>query len=86
MMRKLEMTSGPFQAALFNVITWNPESKLFVPRESSFLLLLKCIDMARATSTSLDVMLDCQIRVQVSQDSPCWMINHQMDIHGPGGD
>ena len=26
----------------------------------------------------------CQMRVQVSQDSPCWTKNHLMDIHGRG--
>ena len=53
--------------------------------------------MTRATTTSLDAVLEkistiigtlmeienCQILGQVSQDSPYWMKNHRMDIHGP---
>ena len=57
--------------------------KLYVPREESFRIPLKMIDVTRATSTPFDVMLEkismiigtlteienCQIRGQVSQDS-----------------
>ena len=72
-----------------------PRVSLYVPREASFPILLKYIDVTRATSTSLDVMLEktstiigtlmeienCQIRGQVSQGSLCWI-----DIPGPEGD
>ena len=74
------------------------ELQLYVPREASFPIPLKYIDVARASSTSLDVMLEkistiigtlmeienCQIRGQVSQGSRYWMKNHRMDTHGPG--
>ena len=92
-MVKLEMISGPSQAILFTVITWNPESNcIFVP--------LKHIDVTKFTSTTLDVMLEkistligtlmetenCQIRGQVLQGSLYWMKNHPMDIPCPGRD
>ena len=77
-----------------------PRVKLYVPREASFLIPLKCIDVTRATHTSLDVMMEkistiigtlmeienCQIRGQGSQDSLFLNENHRMDFHGPGGD
>ena len=60
-----------------------PRVKLYVPREASFPIPLKYIDVTRATSTSLDVMLEkismtsgtlmeiwnCHIRGQVLQGS-----------------
>ena len=60
-MVKLEMIPGPFQAILFTFITWKPRIKLYVPREAPFLIPLKYIDVTRATSTSLDVMLEKNI-------------------------
>ena len=73
-----------------------PRVKLYVPREASFPIPLKYIDVTRSTSTSLDVMLEkisttigtsmdienCQIRGQVLKGSRCWMENHRMDMHG----
>ena len=38
-----------------------PKVKLYVPREASFPVPLKYIDVTRATSTSLDVMLEKNI-------------------------
>ena len=38
-----------------------PRVKLYVPREESFPVPLKCIDVTRATNTSLDVMLQKDI-------------------------
>ena len=58
MMVKPKMISDPFQAILLTVITWNPESHMNVPREASFSIPLKYIDVTRATSISLDVMLE----------------------------
>ena len=66
-----------------------------MPREASFPIPLKYIDVTRATSTSLHVMLEktstiigtlmkienCPIRGQVSQGSLYWM-----DVPGPEGD
>ena len=72
----------------------------YVPREASFPIPLKYIDVTRATSTSLDVMLEksiddnwngieienWKIRGQGSLGSWNWTKNHQMDVHGPGRD
>ena len=66
---KQEMMCGPFQGTTFTVITSitgdfncrhhvEPRVRLYVPREASFPILLKYIDVARAASTSLDVMLE----------------------------
>ena len=60
-MVKLGMISGPFQAILFIVITWNARFKLYVPREESFPIPLKFIDVTRTTDTSLDVVLEKNI-------------------------
>ena len=60
------MISGPFQAVLSSVITWNPEPHCTCPREESFPLPLKCIGVTRTTDTSLEI---CQIRGQFSHDS-----------------
>ena len=60
MMAKPKMIFGLHQFMSFTVITWNPESKLYVPTEESFPVPLKYIDVTR-TSTSLDVMLEKSI-------------------------
>ena len=100
MMVTLEMIFGPLQAMLFTVIHVEHSLKLYVPREASFTIPLKYIDVTRATNTSLDVMLEktstiigtlmeienCQMRGQVPQESLYWMKNHRMNIPGPGGD
>ena len=62
-----------------------PRVKLYVPREASFPIPLNIFDVTRTIDTSLGAMLEkksmtigtlmeienCQIRGQVSQDSPC---------------
>ena len=64
-------------------------------REESFPIPVPYIDVTRATSTTLDVMLErrigisketetYQIRGQDSHDSPYWTKKLQMGIHGPG--
>ena len=58
---KQEVISGPFQGTTFTVITLNPELELYVPREESFLIPLRYIDVTRATSKTLDVMLERRI-------------------------
>ena len=77
-----------------------PRVKLCVPREESFPVPLKYIDVTRTTDTSLDEMLEkismtigtlmeienCQMCGQVSQDSLYWLKNHWMDFHCLGGD
>ena len=92
-----EMISGPLQAICHHV---EPRVKLNVPREESFLVPLKYIDVTRTTNTPLDVMLESNI-------DDCWNVdgerelsdtwtgftrgtvlneNHRMDIYGPGRD
>ena len=75
-----------------------PLAKLYVPREESFQIPLRYIEVTRATSTTLDVMLErrqtiieistepetFQNRVQDSNDSPSWKKNLHMGTHGPG--
>ena len=82
-MVKLGMISGPFQAICVYRHHLEPRVKLYVPREASFPVPLKYIDVTRTTSTSLDVMLEkyftiigtlmeienCQKLGQVSRDS-----------------
>ena len=56
--------------------------KLYVPREESFLIPMKYIDVTRNTHTSLDVMLEknkwhggpgsCQIREERGEEGACW--------------
>ena len=58
MMMKLEMISGLYQAILFTVITWNPESNFTCRERHHSFIPLKCIDVTRATHTSLDVMME----------------------------
>ena len=58
---KPEMTSGQFQGSTFIVITLNQESKLNVPKEKSFPIPLRYIDVTRATNTSLDVLQEHRI-------------------------
>ena len=74
--------------------------KLYVPREQSFLIPLKYIDLAGNADTSLDVLMEkilmitgawkkkenYQMQGQVSQDLFCWTNGHLTDIHGPEGD
>ena len=55
MMGMLEMISGPSQEISFTVITWKPESKLYVRTEGPFPIPLKYIDVTRTTDTTLDV-------------------------------
>ena len=69
-----------------------PRVKLYVPREASFPIPLRYIDVTRATSTSLDVMLEKSIddywNVDGGRDlSDTWTFtildekNQRMDIH-----
>ena len=58
MMRKLKIISGLLPEISFIAITWNPESNSYVPREESFPIPLKYIDVTRNTHTSSDVLLE----------------------------
>ena len=55
------MICGLLREISFTAITWNPESKLYVLREESFPMPIKCIDVTRTTHTSLDVLLENNI-------------------------
>ena len=73
-----------------------PRVKLYVPREESFPIPLRYIDVTRETSTTLDVMWclsaawkiigkrketeTCQVREQGSHDVPYWTKNLQRNI------
>ena len=57
MMQKLKMISGLSREISCVAITWNPDVKLYMPREESFPIPLKYIDVTRTTFTSLDVLL-----------------------------
>ena len=66
-MVKLELISGPFQAIFYHHHV-EPSVKLYVPREASFIIPLKYIDVTRATSTSLDVMMEKNIDYYLNVD------------------
>ena len=99
-MVKLEMISGPFQAILFTVITWNPESNCTCREKNHFLFhwntltwqrlqIHRWMECWRNISTIIGTLMEienCQIRGQVPQDSLYWVKNHWVDTHGPGGD
>ena len=77
-----------------------PRVEQYVPREESFLIPMKYIDVTRNTHTSLDVMMEkilmiigtlmakenYQMHGRVSQDSFCWMKGHLTDIRGVVGE
>ena len=46
------------QEISFIAVTWNQESKLHMPKEESFPIPMKYIDVTRTTHTSLDVLLE----------------------------
>ena len=77
------------------------QSQTHSPREESFPIPLKYIDVSRTTHTNLDVKQEkthrrivgislgletCQILGQVSHNLLSWKKNLLTDIHGPGGD
>ena len=78
-----------------------PRVALYSPREESFPIPLKCIDVTRTTHTNLDVKQEkridddigtlmaletCLILGQVSHNLLHSMKKFPTDIHGPGGD
>ena len=64
-----------------------PRVALYSPREESFPIPLKYIDVTRTTHTNLDVKLEKRIddywNIDGSRDSMKKLLT---DIHGPGGD
>ena len=90
---KQEVILGQFQGTTFTVITLNRESiKLHVPREESFQIPWRHIDVTRARSTTLDVMLESRMddywNIEGDRDlSDAWTgftRNLQTGMHGPG--
>ena len=73
-----------------------PRVKLYSPREESFPIPLKYIDVSSITHTNLDVKQEsigmsmgqetCRILGQVSLHLFCWKKNLQKDLCGPEGD
>ena len=61
MMVKLELIFGPFLVIFFTVITWKPGAELHGPKEESFPVTLKYIDVTRTTDANVDVMSEKQI-------------------------
>ena len=55
---KQETISGQFQGTAYYRHHVEPRVKLHVSREESFTIPLRYIDLTRATSTTLDVMLE----------------------------
>ena len=53
--------SGPCQEASYTAITFEPGVKLYSPREESFPIPLKYIDVSRTTHTNLDVKQEKRI-------------------------
>ena len=72
MPEKQEMIFGPFQGTTFTVITLNLES----PREESFPIRLKYIDVTRIAHTNLDVKQEKRV-------DDYWNIDGSRDLSDP---
>ena len=70
------MTFGPCQEASYTAITLNPRVKLYSPREESFPIPLKYIDVSRTTHTNLDVKQEKRI-------DDYWNIDGSRDLSDP---
>ena len=93
---KRQMTSGPCQETSYTAIMLNPDS----PREESFHIPLKYVDVSRTSQTNLDVMLERRIddywNIDASRDLSdpwagftqfiLWKKSLQTDTCGPGRD
>ena len=67
---------GPCREASYTAITLNPEFKLYSPREESFPIPLKYIDVTRTTHTNLDVKQERRI-------DDYWNIDGSRDLSDP---
>ena len=67
------MIFGPCQEASCTAVTLKPRVKLFSPREDSFPIPLKYLDVSRTTQTNLDVMQESRIDDQ-------WNIDGSRDL------
>ena len=72
---KQEMIFGPCQENFIYRHHVEPKVKLYSPREESFPIPLKYIDVSRTTHTNLDVM-------QESRIDDCWNIDGSRDLSG----
>ena len=94
---KRDMTSGPCQETSFSAITFEPRVKLYSPREESFPIPQKYIDVSRtthtrmsskrSTSTIIGISMGletCQIHGKVSHNLLYWKEKLQTDLCGPG--
>ena len=70
------MIFGPCQETSFSAITFEPRVKLFSPREESFPIPLKYIDVTRTTHTNLDVK-------QEKRMDDYWNIDGSRDLSDP---
>ena len=70
------MIFGPCQETSNAAITLNQESKLYSPREESFPIPLKYIDVSRTTHTNLDVKQEKRIE-------DYWNIDGSRDLSDP---
>ena len=70
------MIFGPCQEASYTAITFNPRVKLYSPREESFPIPLKYIDVSRTTHTNLDVKQEKRI-------DDYWNIDGSRDLSDP---
>ena len=90
MMKKLKVTSGPPEFIYRH--HFEPSVKLYMPKEETFPIPMKYIDVTRTTDTSLDVLsekIEDYWNVDGDRDlSVAWtgFTRHQKDTHGPGGD
>ena len=73
---KLEMISGPCREASYTAITSKQRVKLYSPREESFPIPLKYIDVTRTTHTNLDVKQEKRI-------DDYWNIDGSRDLSDP---
>ena len=94
------MIFGPCQETFFTATTFEPRVKLYSPREESFPIPLKYINVSRTAHTNLDVKQErriddygismgqeiCLILGQVPLNLLCSKKNLQTEKCGPGRD
>ena len=73
---KLCTIFGPCRAASYTAITLNHRVELYSPREESFPIPLKYIDVTRTTHTNLDVKLEKRI-------DDYWNVDGSRDLSDP---
>ena len=92
MMRRLKIISDLSREISFIATTWNPESKMYVPKEESFPVPMNYIDVTRNTHTSLDVwvekilMITGTLMEKENNQMHGQVSGHLTEIHGPETD